>query len=95
MDFKKILNRKIKHYGKTEAAYEFAAEEYGLELFKQSQTEYLKLKKKKNMKNRKVLKSENLKPKSPLGAIALGYLIIEKFNVPEWLWGAFIVLALL
>ena len=41
MDFKEILNRKIKHYGKTEAAYEFAAEEYGRELFKQRQSEQL------------------------------------------------------
>jgi hypothetical protein len=28
MGFRKILDRKIRHYGQTEAAYEFAAEEY-------------------------------------------------------------------
>ncbi len=27
-EYRKILKRKIKHYGKTEAAYEFAAEEF-------------------------------------------------------------------
>lgn len=28
--FKEILDRKIEYYGKTEAAYEFAAEEYAI-----------------------------------------------------------------
>ena len=28
MEFSEILKRKIEYYGKTEAAYEFAAEEY-------------------------------------------------------------------
>jgi len=31
-NFQDILKRKINHYGKTEAAYEFAAEEYAKEL---------------------------------------------------------------
>lgn len=43
MDFKEILNRKIEHYGKTEAAYEFAAEEYANKLIKEAQTEQLTL----------------------------------------------------
>ena len=43
MDFKEILNRKIEHYGKTEAAYEFAAEEYTNRLIKEAQTEQLRL----------------------------------------------------
>lgn len=43
MDFKEILNRKIEHYGKTEAAYEFAAEEYANKLIKEAQTEQLAL----------------------------------------------------
>ncbi len=41
MEFKEILNRKIKHYGKTEAAYEFAAEEYANKLIKEAQTKQL------------------------------------------------------
>lgn len=41
MEFKEILNRKIEHYGKTEAAYEFAAEEYSNKLIKKAQTEQL------------------------------------------------------
>ena len=43
MDFKEILNRKIKYYGKTEAAYEFAAEEYANKLIKEAQTEQLRI----------------------------------------------------
>jgi hypothetical protein len=43
MEFKEILERKIKHYGKTEAAYEFAAEEYSNILIKEAQTEPLTL----------------------------------------------------
>ncbi len=41
MEFKEILNRKIEHYGKTEAAYEFAAEEYSNRLIKEAQAEQL------------------------------------------------------
>ena len=41
MEFKEILERKIKHYGKTEAAYEFAAEEYSNKLIKETQNESL------------------------------------------------------
>jgi hypothetical protein len=41
MKFKEILQRKIKHYGKTEAAYEFAAEEYSNKLIKEAQAEQL------------------------------------------------------
>ncbi len=41
MEFKEILERKIKHYGKTEAAYEFAAEEYSNKLIKEAQNEPL------------------------------------------------------
>jgi hypothetical protein len=43
MTFKEILEIKIKHYGKTEAAYEFAAEEYSNELIKEVQAEQRKL----------------------------------------------------
>jgi hypothetical protein len=43
MTFKEILNRKIKYYGKTEAAYEFAAEEYSNILFKEAQAKQLNL----------------------------------------------------
>jgi hypothetical protein len=41
MKFKEILQRKIKHYGKTEAAYEFAAEEYSNKLIKEAQAKQL------------------------------------------------------
>jgi hypothetical protein len=41
MTFKEILNRKIKYYGKTEAAYEFAAKEYSNKLIKEAQAEQL------------------------------------------------------
>lgn len=43
MDFKEILNRKIEYYGKTEAAYEFAAEEYANKLINKAHTEQLTL----------------------------------------------------
>jgi uncharacterized protein (DUF1778 family) len=41
MTFKEILERKIKYYGKTEAAYEFAAEEYSNKLIKEAQAQQL------------------------------------------------------
>lgn len=39
MNFNQILEKKIKYYGKTEAAYEFAAEEYAHELLKELQSQ--------------------------------------------------------
>ncbi|MGK0447018.1 MAG: hypothetical protein ACJA2M_000789 [Polaribacter sp.] len=41
MTFKEILERKIKYYGNTEAAYEFAAEEYSNKLIKEAQAQQL------------------------------------------------------
>jgi hypothetical protein len=40
MNFKEVLNRKIEHYGNTEAAYEFAAEEYARIIISQSSKQY-------------------------------------------------------
>ncbi len=40
-DFQTILQEKIDHYGKTEAAYEFAAEEYARQLFQTQKIEFL------------------------------------------------------
>ena len=40
-DFQTILQEKIDYYGKTEAAYELAAEEYARQLFQSQKVEFL------------------------------------------------------
>lgn len=40
-EFKTILQEKIDYYGKTEAAYEFAAEEYARQLFQSQKVKFL------------------------------------------------------
>ncbi len=42
------------------------------------------------MKVRKVIK--NTPPKLPLSYTLLTYLLLDRFNAPEWLWGSFGVL---
>ena len=40
------------------------------------------------MKNRNVIKSNNLRSKSPILAGLVFYLALDKWNAPEWVYGA-------
>ena len=40
-------------------------------------------------KTRKVLQQNNLPTKLPLWQTAVAFLLMERFNAPEWLWGVF------
>ncbi len=39
------------------------------------------------MKKQKVIKKSNLPSKSPLLFILILYLCLDKWNVPQWIWG--------
>lgn len=41
-----------------------------------------------NKKVKKVLKANNLPTRLPLWSTATWFLLMERFNAPQWLWGA-------
>lgn len=40
------------------------------------------------MKKRNVIKHKNLSTRSPIGLALLFYLLLDKWNASEWVWGA-------